>query len=143
MAWGGRNRVQSQPKNQPFPIPANIFLPSLSTVSSAPEDPANTFLLHQQTAAQPPYEPKSSPVAERPPWPSVLSLCICLLLSSSSCRNHRQLPQFPSPAPHCPHQTLQPGEPPSFPPSSSSLFTMWTVGVNYNSRPPVHAGCKL
>jgi hypothetical protein len=26
-------------------------------VSSAPEDPADTFLLHQQTAVQPPYEP--------------------------------------------------------------------------------------
>jgi len=34
-----------------------FLLPSLSTVSSAPEDPADTFLLHQQTAVQPPYEP--------------------------------------------------------------------------------------
>jgi len=41
-----------------------FLLPSLSTVSSAPEDPADTFLLHQQTAVQPPCEPKSTLVEE-------------------------------------------------------------------------------
>jgi len=46
-------------------------LPSLSTVSSAPEDPTDAFLLHQKMAAQPPCKPKSSPVVEQPPQPPV------------------------------------------------------------------------
>jgi len=44
-----------------FPVSAHFFSLSLSTASLAVEDPTKTFLLHQQTTAQPPHEPKSSP----------------------------------------------------------------------------------
>lgn len=78
----GENRVQKSPKIslllcflfQPTLLPS---FPSLSTVSSAPEDPTEAFLLHQNAAAQPPCKPKSSPVAEplpRPPVPLPLQI---------------------------------------------------------------------
>ena len=71
---GGENLVQSQPKNQPFPVPTNFFLPSSSPYRVFSSwNPIYTFLLHQQMVVQPPYEPKSSPVAEQPPQPSSLS----------------------------------------------------------------------
>jgi len=58
-------------KNQFTPLffPTNISLSSFSlpTASSTLENPTETFLLHQQMAAQLPYEPKSSPATEQPP----------------------------------------------------------------------------
>jgi len=53
--------------------PTFSSLPSLPIVPSAPSAPTDTFLLHQQTTTQPPYEPKSSLVAEQPPRPPSLS----------------------------------------------------------------------
>jgi len=82
--------------------PTFSSLPFPSTMSSAPKDPANTFLLHQQTAAQPPYEPKSSPMAEQPPRPPVLSLWIYIFsflpLPAAATVSHHRF--------HCLHHTV-------------------------------------
>jgi len=80
MAWGRRKAGPKITKKLAY---SSVFfssqrssLPSLSTVSSAPEDPINAFLLHQKTAAQPPCKSKSSPVAEQPPYRRSLPLQI-------------------------------------------------------------------
>jgi len=58
MTW---ERRKSAKKTRFFSVSAHFFSLSLSTASSAVEDPTETFLLHQQTTAQPPHKPKSSP----------------------------------------------------------------------------------
>jgi len=70
-AWAGRKLGPKIAKNQFTPLffPTNVSLSSFSVpaASSTLENPTETFLLHQQMAAQPPYEPKSSSVVEQPP----------------------------------------------------------------------------
>jgi len=73
--------------------PTFTSLPSLPTVSSAPEAPTHTFLLHQKTAVQPPYEPKSSPVAEQPRTAEPLSSATFLLPSPATDTGHHSLHQ--------------------------------------------------
>ena len=67
---GSKNRQKSA-YSSVFFSSQRSSLPCLSTVSSAPEDPTDAFLLHQKTAAQPPCKLKSSPVVEQPLRPSV------------------------------------------------------------------------
>jgi len=67
---GSKNRQKSA-YSSVFFSSQHSSLPSLSTVSSAPEDPTDAFLLHQKTAVQPPCKPKSSPVVEQPPRPPI------------------------------------------------------------------------
>ena len=67
MAWSRRKGGSKISKNQLPPLfffqPTFLSSLSLPATSSALEDPTKTFLLHQHTTSQPPYEPKSSPAA--------------------------------------------------------------------------------
>jgi len=125
MLWpeGGENQVQNNPKNQLLPCfsSSQRSLFSLYPVaSSALEDPTKTFLLHQQTASQPPHQPKSSSVISTAPTRSSLSslqiLFFCILFF------FLPQPTPPEPSAEPPHHNRDPHARQLPPPCVASSF---------------------
>jgi hypothetical protein len=84
------SKISQKISFSPVFLPANVLSSlSLPAASSALGDPTETFLLHKQTAPQPPHKPKSSPAigaatARVFPLPAADFLLLLLLLSSSA-----------------------------------------------------------
>jgi len=115
-------------KNQLTPLFFSSQCFSLPAAFSVLENPTETFLLHQQTMAQPPYGPKSSPAVEQP-----LRTPFSLLYKPFSSSSYSQLrPPFPQSMP--PEPPVEPTPHPNhhharWPSFSSSFFLPLLVAI--------------